>query len=261
MLYPGGAGYGIVLGGYAADNLVENNISWNFNKVMVMRTTGGGNVIAYNYMEDGYGAGYPTIVETGLNASHMTTPHMELFEGNQSFNFDSDSTWGNSIYITVFRNHLTGKRRSIPPVSVSDQSNRRAVGLTLDHWWYSFVGNVLGSPGQTANPAPGFVYEMTANYGSDSRVPMWKLGYDGENWGPVQDAKVASTTLRHGNFDYVTNQIAWDPAITRTELPPSLYLTKKPAFFGSRRWPWVAPEDAADPIGTLPARERFDMLH
>lgn len=37
---PGGAGYGIVLEQYASDNLVENCISWNFNKVMHMRTTG-----------------------------------------------------------------------------------------------------------------------------------------------------------------------------------------------------------------------------
>lgn len=88
---PGGGGYGIVLNNYAADNLIENNISWNFNKVIAMRTTGGGNVIGYNYMEDGWGAGYPGIPEVGLNASHMTTPHYELFEGNQSWNFGGDS--------------------------------------------------------------------------------------------------------------------------------------------------------------------------
>lgn len=90
---PGGGGYGIVLNNYAADNLIENNISWNFNKVIAMRTTGGLNVIGYNYLEDGWGAGYPNIPEVGLNASHMTTPHHELFEGNQSWNFGGDSVW------------------------------------------------------------------------------------------------------------------------------------------------------------------------
>ena len=57
---PGGDGYGLSINGASADNLIENNISWNFNKVMVMRASGGGNVIGYNYFEDGYGQGYPT---------------------------------------------------------------------------------------------------------------------------------------------------------------------------------------------------------
>src|SRR5438309_11677102 len=51
--YPGGGGYGISFSWYSADNLVENNIVWNMNKVMVMRASGGGNVVGYNYMEDG----------------------------------------------------------------------------------------------------------------------------------------------------------------------------------------------------------------
>ncbi len=110
--YPGGAGYGIVLGWHASDNLIENNISMTQNKVLVMRATGGGNVVAYNYLDDGYIGNYMDWQEVGANASHMTTPMYELFEGNQAFNFDADNTWGNAIYITVFRNHFPGVRRS-----------------------------------------------------------------------------------------------------------------------------------------------------
>ena len=51
-------------------------------------------------------------VETGLNASHMAGPHHVLFEGNYSFNADSDDTHGNAIYLTFFRNWLSGQRRS-----------------------------------------------------------------------------------------------------------------------------------------------------
>jgi hypothetical protein len=254
---PGGAGYGIALDDYAADNLVENNISWNFNKVIVMRTTGGGNVIGYNYMEDGWGAGYRTIVEVGLNASHMTTPHYELFEGNQSFNFDSDSVWGNAIDITVFRNDLTGQRRSIPPLQLTDMGNRRAIGLTIGHWWYSFIGNVLGSAGQIPPPGAAFVYE-TSTFNDDSVVPMWRLGYDGEDGSKPQDQKVVQTTIRNGNFDYVTNQMHWASGMSHA-LPPSLYLTSKPVFFGSMAWPWVTP-DGANPVAQLPARVRFDAI-
>jgi hypothetical protein len=256
---PGGGGYGIVLNQYAADNLVENTISWNFNKVMVMRTSGGGNVIGYNYMEDGWGAGYPGFPEVGLNASHMTTPHHELFEGNQSWNFDSDTTWGNSIYITVFRNHLTGKRRSIPPLELSDDVNRRAIGLTVGHRWYSFLGNVLGTADQDPAPAAGFVYEQTSDFGQNDPVPMWKLGYDSELWLPDPDETVVETAIRHGNFDYVTKGVVWDPELPQ-ELPASLYLTTKPAFFGELAWPWVTPEDSTSLLATLPARARFDAI-
>jgi len=33
-------------------------------------------------------------MEVGMNASHMTCPHYELFEGNEAFNIDADNTWG-----------------------------------------------------------------------------------------------------------------------------------------------------------------------
>jgi hypothetical protein len=256
---PGGAGYGVGINTYSSDNLVENNAIWNFNKVDCFRSSGGGNVFGYNYLEDGFGAGYPTIVEVGLNASHYTTPHHELFEGNEAFNFDSDTFWGNSIYITVFRNHFTGKRRSIPPVKVTDEMNHRAVGLTHHHYWYSFIANVLGTEGQRPAPAKTFVYEKNDAFGDWTRAPMWQLGYDGSKWSPPQDSQVVATTIRHGNFDYVSGQVVWDPRYTR-KLPPSFYLASKPAFLGSEPWPLVDPERTPK-MSVLPARRRFDAMH
>jgi hypothetical protein len=261
---PGGDGYLIGLNWGSADNLVENNIVWNGNKMIVMRATGGGNVIAYNYMEDGYGSPYPTIVEVGLNASHMTTAHMELFEGNESFNFDSDDYWGNAVYITVFRNHFTALRRSMAGLGLTDSYNRRAIGLTKWSRWYSFVGNVLGTAGQTlVAPQTQFAYEAMPGLGSRSGFDdekyayMWKLGYTGEDSSAPQDEQVIATIIRHGNFDYVTNSVVWDPGNTDHDLPASLYLTSKPAFFGSNAWPWVDPTGATK-LYTLPARARFD---
>ena len=57
---PGRAGYMIGFNYGASDNLVENNISWYGNKEIVMRGTGGGNVIAYNYIDDSFGSTYPS---------------------------------------------------------------------------------------------------------------------------------------------------------------------------------------------------------
>ena len=134
---PGGGGYGMEIDTYTSDSLFENNISWSFNKVMVMRGAGGGNVIGYNYFEDGYGAGYggceyggdigsvdpqggqpytstcDGIPEAGMNATHMTGTQYALFEGNQSFNIAADGTWGNATYITFFRNHAPSIRRNV----------------------------------------------------------------------------------------------------------------------------------------------------
>lgn len=273
---PGGAGYGLEVEEYSADCLIENNISWNFNKVMVMRGSGGGNVIGYNYMQDGYGAYYPNQIENGLNASHMTTPHMELFEGNESFNFSGDPVWGNSIYITAFRNHLTGLRTAAPPLDVAsysytdgngvpatdffeDEYNRRAIGLSKGHYWYNFIGNVLGYEGMAllTNPrsfykVPQTSFEYEAS-GNDNAVPMWSLGEG--------DLQVQATTIRHGNFDYVTRSTKWDPANADHALPDSLYMPSKPAFFGTTPWPSVTPENTSNPIaGELPAKVRFDAI-
>ena len=75
--------------------------------------------------------------EVGLNASHMAGPHHVLFEGNYSHNFDSDYTHGNAIYLTVFRNVLTGQRRSFTE-RCRRLSQYRTVGLAYGSWWGFF---------------------------------------------------------------------------------------------------------------------------
>jgi hypothetical protein len=100
----GGAGYNISLAWGSSEILIEDSISVLANKVMVDRSSGAGSVIAYNYMDDNYINGSDGWVEIGLNGSHMAGAHHVLFEGNQSFNMDSDSTHGSSIYMTFFRN-------------------------------------------------------------------------------------------------------------------------------------------------------------
>jgi uncharacterized membrane protein len=258
---PGGNAYGLVISKYSSDNLIENNIVWRMNKVMVMQSSGGGNVIAYNYMDDGHIKSNLSWMESGINASHMVGSHMELFEGNQSFSYDAEHDWGSPIYITVFRNHLTGKRRSTPPrdrtpdpsLQFPSDQFRRTVGLSSGAWWHTLVGNVLGYAGMSPAPAKGFRYEDTYPWSNDPS-PMWRIGV-GNNMGPA-DPKVVSTLLRGGNYDYVTNELHWEN-IPPQALPDSLYLTSKPTFFGTCTWPWVDPAGQTK-VHTLPARTRFD---
>ena len=154
------------------------------------------------------------------------------------------------------RNHLTGKRRSVPPLRLTDSQNVRAIGLMEGHMWYSFVGNVLGTANQNPSPASGYVYDAAYPW-KNSPVGIWRLGYNPENWKAAADPKVLSTVIREGNFDYATNQVRWTSS--PQQLPPSLYLDEKPAFFGTNAWPWVEPTGATKTF-TLPARARFDAM-
>jgi len=236
---PGGGGYAISFANGSSEVLVENNIVMQANKVMVSRSAGAGSVIGYNYMDDGHIDYAPDWVEVGINGSHMVGAHHMLFEGNYSFNYDSDNTHGNAIYHTVFRNHLAGFRKTYPGMS-----NARTAGLMFGSWWHSFIGNVMGTPGRMA----GWTY-------TDGDRNIWSLGYDPQHWEQDADPKVLSTILREGNFDYVTNQVRWDTA--PQTIPNSLYLTAKPAFFGTNTWPWVDPTGTTK-LYTLPAKARFE---
>jgi Pectate lyase superfamily protein len=143
---PGGGGYAISLADGSAEVLIENNISRDTNKVMVDRSSGAGSVVAYNYMDDGWISYSPTWQEIGLNASHMAGPHHVLFEGNYGFNMDTDYTHGSSQYITYFRNYVTGQRASW----TGPDDNSRTAGVSSWAKEFSFVGNVMGRPGQMA---------------------------------------------------------------------------------------------------------------
>jgi hypothetical protein len=253
--YPGGAGYAISLQQGTAEVLVENNIITDANKVMVVRSAGAGSVFGYNYVDNAHIGNYPGWMEVGLNASHMVGSHHVLFEGNLAFNYDSDDTWGGSLAMTIFRNHLTGRRRDYP-----NQDNVRTAGLGYGSWWHNFIGNVLGEPGRMdgwiyEDPGDGTYGDATSKWGK--HFALWKLGYAPGAWGQSADPKVRSTVLRDGNFDYLTNSVRWDRE--PRPLPNSLYLTEKPAFFGSLPWPWVD-STGANKIGSLPARLRFDTL-
>jgi hypothetical protein len=226
---------------------------------MVFRSSGAGSVVAYNYADDSWDFYNPSWVEVGLNASHMSGPHHVLFEGNYSQNFDSDYTHGNAIYLTAFRNWLTGQRRDF-----TDSSNVRTVGLAYGSWWDSFVGNVLGRSGQMSgwhytDPAmscDGAGNTCTGSNGNWVEQDIWKLGYDPERWNMYPDPQTLSTVIRDGNFDFLTNSQRWHNTPAGFAIPNSMYLATKPAFFGSNPWPWVDP--ATGTTYTLPAKARYD---
>lgn len=260
---PGGAGYALSMAAGSAETLFENNIVMMANKVMVDRSAGAGSVFGYNYVDDGYINTIDRWIEIGLNASHMVGSHHVLFEGNYGFNWDSDHTHGNATYHTVFRNYLRCIRgpftnplngNRVDDAKQTGNGPRRCIGATAYSYWMSFIGNVLGAPGQMN----GWTYDVTGPKGMGTPA-VWLLGWDDASPQPY-DAMTAATAIRHGNFDYLTNTIHWDSNIPNHELPASLYLSKKPDFFNAGRgytWPWVDPLGATK-FYTLPAKARYD---
>jgi hypothetical protein len=281
---PGGAGYNISLSRGSSEILIENGISTRCNKVMVSRSAGAGSVTAYNYMDDGYiccnnsnpDFGADKWQEIGLNNSHMVGGHHMLFEGNQTFNMDSDFTHGNAIYTTYFRNWSTGYRsRFINPfdnATIDDINGLpfppggngplRAAATHIYTYWHSFIGNVLGMPGHMT----GWAY-----HGVDftKGAAVFLLGYtDDQRYPPKSHDPNADftfsnppgTTIAHGNYDFLNNSVNWDPNNGNRGLPNSLYRTQKPAFFSAGRgyaWPWVNATGSPQ-LYTLPAKARSD---
>jgi hypothetical protein len=263
---PGGGGYAISFAFGSSEALIENSISIRADKVMVARASGTGSVIAYNYMDDGFIYGSDGWQEIGLNGSHLVGSHHMLFEGNYGFNIDSDQTHGNSIYHTFFRNDVSGYRRAFTDylnnVLIDDINNKpggnsplRAGGAHAYAYWFSFVGNVLGTAGHTS----GWTYDCIGGPNSIPSQCIWDLGYvDISPQG--YDPNTAATAIRDGNYDYLNNAVTWAPSDTAHTLPNSFYLASKPAFFNAGSgytWPWVN-STGSPQLYTLPAKARYD---
>ena len=263
---PGGGGYAISLSAGTSEVLIEDNISRDTNKVMVARSSGTGSVVAYNYMDDGWISYSPTWQEIGLNASHMAGPHHVLFEGNYGFNMDSDYTHGSSQYMTYFRNYVTGQRASW----TGPDANSRTAGVSSWAKEFTFIGNVMGRPGQMSGwiyADPMMACDVNGNncagakpgsWGQTATGNIWQVGYDATNqWTQEAELGALSSVIRDGNYDYLTNSVHWHNTPGGFTVPNSLYLSGKPAFFGNDTWPWVN-STTSPQLYTLPAKARYD---
>jgi hypothetical protein len=284
---PGGGGYLMIMQTGVSESLVENNEIWYGNKVNVMPVAGGGNVFSYNYADDAFGTGYPDASEAGINAGHRAGGHLELLEGNYSFNFKGDDLWGSQIFITSFRNWFSQHRAAAPPLNTYtsgcaqygdyDGGARAAVDLQAYSFHNEFVGNVLGTSGQTLlggdcnkGAQSAFVLQILTstdwtNASNANDVPIWQFGIEetGGDRGQVYVANSVATITRTANWDWYTRAMhcygtggTTDLGCSGVTVPNSFYLTSKPAFFGTQTWPWVSPTTGT--TYTLPAKYCFE---
>jgi hypothetical protein len=271
--------YGIVMACGAADNLVENNIARFIDKPILFNNSGGGNVVGYNYADNSWsydGNNDDGAQETSIDC-HCAFPHMELMEGNWAPHMGASTTHGNAGYLTYFRNYSSSQwSPSVVGQSTSaivwsqpfkpQYYNVGALEFDSPDVDMTVIGNVLGSTadtsmglpadlgttgnGQNGSPATTMVYTAT----SSGTPTIFLVDPTGVSW---------SSLWLTGNFDSVNQKVMWNasaltanlPASTH-QLPSSLYLTQKPAWWPSGKpWPWVGP-DLATMVGTPPARDR-----
>lgn len=240
----GGFAYGVVAANRSTANLVENNIFYHLRHSMVIKEGAAGNVFGYNYSVASYQGENWLAADMNAHGAHS---HMNLFEGNIGAKIYADFTHGSSSYNTFFRNNST---RDSSALAVTNAL--RAVDIEKVQYYYNFVGNVLGKAGQTWT---AFEDNGTRTAGSGRYVYTW--GYPSDGASTSTDRQSKATALRHGEYDYQTQSTRWDANIPDQNLPPSLYLTSKPNFFGRLSWPSIGP-DRTPLAGTIPAKERYE---
>ncbi len=245
-----GANYGITIFFWNSDHKVENNIVRDTRHSIVFAGGGSGCAILYNYSMDNWESvmGSPAVPDSNLSEdmiSHGAHPHMNLYEGNYVINFSADYYHGSASHNTFFRNYVAGKRNT-PSFSwgvwgIDDMDYSR---------YYNIVGNVIGQPGWTSG-------SVLANGScSPSEPAAYRFGCTGSP-GSYGDGLPYSTAIKHGNYDYVSDSVAyWDGGSDHT-LMKSMYYNSAPSFMAGYQWPPFGP-DLNPMVGNLPAKDRYE---
>ena len=231
-----------------SDHKIENNIIESLRH-MTFEGGGSGCAVLYNYLVNNWEAEDDTYLSADLNPNHGPHPHMNLFEGNISSKFTADQTMGSSSHSVAFRNWIQG-HRATPDVHWGVW----AVDLQKHNRYYSLVGNVIGMPDWTSGT-------VTADGDCEPEEPtVYRFGCDGQPGG-YADSLVGTTTLRHGNYDYITGGVVnWDGG-TDDVLRASMYYDSRPSWFddqgAGRPWPPIGP-DIEGLVNDIPAKDRYE---
>lgn len=224
----GSSQYGIFLNPYNSSNLVENCRLYRLTTGIVFNGAVSGNVFAYNYVTDLTKGTEPSwnMAAIGTHGAH---PMMNLIEGNYvEGRMRSDDVWGSSSHNTLFRNRIV-----LPRGKGSGTWN---VDLHSRQQYYNLIGNVIGRQGVEET------YELEDRKVSRQKS-IFRFGYnsDGDGSPKGNDPRVSGTVLRYANWDSVTKGYR-SKALARRALPPSLYLSRKPTWWGTTKWPCIGPD-------------------
>jgi hypothetical protein len=238
-----------------SSSLIQNNIYHSASSSIVMNGPFYGNVIAYNYFDSDV---QPGIILHGIGG-------MNLHEGNNAANFSGDTIHSSHAFETIFRNHFDGRAHN-----ENATETQAGIALYSNNRFFNAVGNVINTGHSTT-------YQTLQAHNTDA---IFELGWQGTGSGVAvsNDANVNRTLMRWGNWDNVSNAtrfvlsevpsgIATFPNVLPASqtLPSSLYLSGRPAFFGSGVWPPIGPDVAGGNVSgygghanKIPARLCFE---
>ncbi len=254
-------------------NLIEDNICENGGFPQIIMGDGGGgiscNVVAYNFCKNAVTA--TTIAGSDISFNHGPHNSFNLVEGNIVGNgIETDGYFGSSSHNTIFRNWAAAKPYTAGiPTAYTTASGLIGVKLNRMANYYNVVGNVLGDSSFPTGTSGAYDTETNA-YPQAQLIyrlgfpNIGNTGYTGTRtattppaYNPVEsfpsgyqqlDYNVKNTIIRHGNYNYFTKTLIWDPDIADHSIPNSYYLAAAPSWFGSLTWP---PIDPASPPGAF----------
>ncbi len=258
----------VQLGLKTSESLVENNIIERTHVAVMLQWGAAGNVIAYNYTTGEFDSGALNVVIGGVDY-HGAHPQFNLLEGNVMTAFYADSVWGSSSDTTAFRNWFVGTNRICDPpygratVNCAGGNGHygfqaaRAVQFSYLATRNNFLGNLVGSAQMqslTMNRRPIPQIEQV-EYPDKRRYEMaqlWSFGYgsasdDGTGSGcgggvpPCHRERVAESQFLHGNYSNLKRTVVWARGVNPF-LPPSLFLTGRPPWWGALPYPAVGPD-------------------
>jgi hypothetical protein len=263
--------YGNPLYGSNSSGKIENNVFDRLFPGIELQNSSSGFYVGYNYAYGSMASATDAQVTYMFSDNHGPHDMMNLWEGNVSELFGSDGYFGGSSHGTALRNYFTGYNPNSGNVDNPIRFNRLS-------YYYNLVGNVLGST--QLNPTK---YGETLENCSGSCRAIYRLGYpnignagltdvtgNGVPGGMTYpDAKVGSTLLRWGNYDYfnrttrfVAAEIPGGVSVPSDQVvPKSYYYSARPTWFSaSIPWPPIGPDvtagtaDASGHVSKIPAQ-------
>jgi len=287
--------YGNLTYGVDSSGKIENNIFDKHFPGVCFSNSASGFYVGYNYFyaTELNPSGDPALnyVTWGMDDNHSPHQVYNLWEGNVGEMWGSDSYYGGSSHGLVFRNHLTGYHpRSTKTQQGSGGYIDNPIRLQEGSYYYTLVGNVLGSP--ALNPDK---YVETQSACGGACTAIYRLGYPNmgntslTDVGPYligidtfPDPMVASTLMRWGNYDYYNDATRWESSEIPTGvdvpanqiLPNSYYYSAMPSWWPAGvAWPPIGPDvtggtgagngspDTTGHTNKIPAQLCFERLN
>jgi hypothetical protein len=285
----GTTSYGIGSGGAVGNALYENNVIQGVVDPIVPNGTCTGCVFAYNFSIND--ANWSTNTMFASSPMHSAATDYILEEGNIGAGANMDNTHGPHFMNTFYRNYFNGYERNegVLPTQIT-----MPIIVGAFSRYNNIVANVLGTPGYHTGyqcvPSSA-TQQYCSLYGSPGYRHIFDVGFSGDsqidfNNSPnsPNDPLTASSLLRWGNWDNVTNAARWCGTSTNTAwsstcggasevpvsdskfpnsiptlgdtgsgqggLPASFYYSSKPSWWPSgKAWPAIGPDVTTGNIG------------